>query len=106
MLAENFTYLSLLQIANFLLPLVTLPYLAPVIGVEGFGKIAFAAVIMVWMQTIADWGFHFTATRDVAKNRDDWVKVSQIFSSVLWSRILLFDDYLIYSTIVADNSYS
>jgi len=66
-----------------------MPYLAHVIGVEGFGKIAFAMAIMVWIQTIADWGFNLTATRDVAQNRDNPEKVSEIFSNVLWARCLL-----------------
>ena len=88
-LMENFAYLSLLQIAGYVFPLLTLPYLSRVIGVEGFGKIAFASGIMVWIQTIADWGFNFTATRDVAKNREDKEKVSEIFSNVLWARCML-----------------
>lgn len=88
-LVANFGYLSLLQVASYVFPLITMPYLAWVIGAEGFGKIAFAAAIMVWFQTIADWGFNYTATRDVAKNRDDKEKVSEIFSNVLWARILL-----------------
>ncbi len=88
-LVSNFGYLMLLQIAGYVFPLITLPYLADVIGVEGFGKIAFASAVMVWFQTIADWGFTFTATRDVAKNRDDKDKVSEIFSNVLWARCLL-----------------
>ena len=88
-LVENFAYLSLLQIAGYVFPLITMPYLARVIGVEGFGKIAFASGIITWIQTIADWGFNYTATRDVAKNRDDKKKVSEIFSNVLWSRCLL-----------------
>jgi len=88
-LIANFGYLSLLQVAGYIFPLITLPYLARVIGAEGYGKIAFAAAIIVWFQTIADWGFNYTATRDVAKNRDDKEKVSEIFSNVLWARILL-----------------
>ncbi len=88
-LVSNFGYLMLLQVASYIFPVITLPYLADVIGVEGFGKIAFASAIMVWFQTIADWGFTFTATRDVAKNRDDKEKVSEIFSNVLWARFLL-----------------
>lgn len=88
-LVANFGYLSLLQVAGYVFPLITMPYLARVIGVEGFGKIAFAAAIMVWFQTIADWGFCYTATRDVAKNRDDKEKVSEIFSNVFWARIFL-----------------
>ena len=88
-LASNMVYLSLLQIAGYLFPLITMPYLARVIGAEGFGKIAFATAVITWIQTIADWGFNYTATRDVAKNRDDAQKVSEIFSRVLWSRCLL-----------------
>lgn len=88
-LASNFGYLMLLQIAGYVFPLITIPYLARVIGVEGFGKIAFAAAVIVWFQTVTDWGFNYTATRDVARNRDNLEKVSEIFSNVLWARILL-----------------
>ena len=66
-----------------------MPYLARVIGPDGFGKIAFAAAIIVWFTTISDWGFNYSATRDVAKNRDDKEKVSEIFSNVFWARLLL-----------------
>ena len=72
----NFGYLSLLQIAGYVFPLITMPYLARVIGTEGFGKIAFASAVVVWFQTVADWGFNLTATRDVAQHRDDKEKVS------------------------------
>lgn len=86
---ENFGYLSLLQVAGYVFPLITMPYLARVIGANGFGKIAFASAIVVWIQTISDWGFNLTATRDVAQNRSDKDKVSHIFSNVLWARCLL-----------------
>lgn len=85
----NFGYLSLLQIAGYVFPLITMPYLARVIGVDGFGKIAFASVVVVWFQTIADWGFTLTATRDVAQNRTNKDRVSFIYSNVLWARCLL-----------------
>ena len=88
-LASNFAYLSLLQVAGYVFPLITLPYLARVIGVDGFGKIAFAAAVMTWIQTIADWGFNFTATRDIAKNRDNKEIVANIFSNVLYAKGLL-----------------
>src|SRR5690554_5938561 len=88
-LASNFGYLMLLQIAGYVFPLITIPYLARVIGVDGFGKIAFAAAVIAWFQTISDWGFNYTATRDVARNRDNLEKVSEIFSNVLWAKMLL-----------------
>lgn len=85
----NFGYLSLLQVAGYVFPLISMPYLARVIGADGFGKIAFASAIVVWIQTISDWGFNLTATRDVAQNRDDKELVSRIFSNVLWARSVL-----------------
>lgn len=88
-LASNFEYMMLLQVAGYIFPLLTIPYLARAIGVEGFGKIAFASAVIVWFQTVSDRGFNYTATRDVAQNRENPEKVSEIFSNVLWARILL-----------------
>lgn len=95
-ITTNFSYLFLLQIASYLFPLVTMPYLARVIGAEGFGRIAIASAVIMWIQTISDWGFNYTATRDVAKNREDKDMVSHILSNVIWAKfILLFLSFVI-----------
>ena len=70
-LVNNFVFLILLKAASFIFPLITLPYLSKVIGVEKFGAIAFAAAVMTFVETITDWGFNYTATRDVAKCQRD-----------------------------------
>lgn len=88
-LVQNFAYLTLLQICGYVFPIITIPYLARIIGVEGFGKIAFASGIIVWIQTITDWGFNYTATRDLARSRKESDKVSLIFSKVFFSKIFL-----------------
>lgn len=88
-LLENFCYLSLLKAASFIFPLVTLPYLSRVIGADMFGVIAFAGAIVLFLETVTDWGFNFTATRDVAKNREDIGFVSKVYSEVLCAKILL-----------------
>ena len=73
-----------------------MPYLARVIGAEGFGRIAIASAVIMWIQTISDWGFNYTATRDVAKNREDKDMVSHILSNVIWAKfILLFLSFFI-----------
>lgn len=84
-LGKNFAWLSLLQIASYAFPLITMPYLARVIGVDGYGKIAFAAAVMIWLQTITNWGFQYTSTRDISRNREDKDKVSAILSNTLWA---------------------
>ncbi len=88
-LASNFVWLSVLKVIGYIFPLITLPYLSRVIGVDGFGEIAFAVSIMIFFETFVDFGFNYTATRDVARCRDDIEEVSNIFSNVLWSKLLL-----------------
>jgi len=88
-LAGNFISLLLLKVAGLIFPLITLPYLSRVIGTEGFGAIAFAASIMVFIETITDWGFNYTATRDVAKQRENITEVSRIFSEVISAKVLI-----------------
>lgn len=86
---SNFGYLTILHIASYIFPLMTMPYLARVIGASGFGEIAFASSIIVYFTTITRWSFNYTATRDIAQNRDDIKKVSIIFSTILYAKLIL-----------------
>lgn len=88
-LLSNFFSLSLLQIAGYVFPLLTLPYLARVIGVEKFGEIAFASAVLVYFQTLIDYGFILSAVRDIARCKNDKLAVSEIYSKVMWARFLL-----------------
>lgn len=88
-LLENFLSLSSLQIASYIFPLITIPYLARVIGVERFGEIAFANAIIIYFQTLVDFGFNYTGTRDAAKNKNDNLKLSEIFSAIFWTKFVL-----------------
>lgn len=88
-LVENMVSLSFLQVASYLFPMITLPYLARTIGVDKFGAIAFGASVIIYFQTVVDYGFNYTAVRDISKNRDDKKLVSEIFSSVIIIRFFL-----------------
>lgn len=88
-LISNFISLSLLQVAGYIFPLLTVPYLAHVIGPDLYGEIAFAMSIMIFFQTLVDYGFVFSAVRDIARCRDNFKQVSQIYTNVMWSRALL-----------------
>lgn len=88
-LVSNFSYLTLLQVAGYLFPLITIPYLSRVIGAAGIGRVAFGAAVITWFMSISTWGFNFTATREAARNRDNVNKLSEIFSNVFWARITL-----------------
>ena len=88
-LISNFGYLSILQIAGYIFPLITIPYLARTVGAYGFGKIAFASAVNTWFLSVVTWGFDYTATREVARNRNNKERVSEVFSNVIWTRFFL-----------------
>ena len=88
-LIGKFISLVIMKLVSFALPLVTLPYLANVLGADMFGAIAYASAIMVIVETITNWGFEYTATRDVAVNRENVTIISRIYFQVFYTRIAL-----------------
>ena len=67
----NFLSLASLDVFNYLLPLLTFPYLVRVLGAEKYGVIAFATSFIQYFLTITDYGFSISAAREVALVRND-----------------------------------
>lgn len=88
-LFENIGYLAVAQIGTYLLPLVTIPYISRTIGVQNYGLVEFATVAMLYFISIVEYSFNTSATRKIAAFKDNFRKVSFIYSSTMYARLVL-----------------
>ena len=87
-LLSNFFSLSALQMVNYILPLIVVPYLFTTLGAEKFGLIAFAQAVVAYFGLFVNYGFNLSATKEISVHRDSPKKVSEIYSSVTTIKVL------------------
>jgi PST family polysaccharide transporter len=68
---KNAAALYGIQFAGYIVPLVTLPYLARVLGPAGFGLLLFSQSFALWASLTVEYGFNLSATRDVARDHNN-----------------------------------
>lgn len=88
-LVKNIASLGIVQIVNFIFPLITVPYVSRIIGPGGYGIINYATAFIAYFTLLIAYGFDLTATRRISKN-SEFNNVSEIVSEVLQARIYLF----------------
>lgn len=88
-LRRNIVALGIVQISNYIFPLITLPYLTRVLGAEAYGKVAFAQALIAYFVLFVDYGFSWSATRDVAAYRSDPERLNNIFAATWGAQWLL-----------------
>lgn len=88
-LRNNIASLGMVQVANYAIPLVTLPYLTRVLGPMAYGQVVFAQVLMVYFVLLTDYGFSWSATRKIAAHRDDRAYISRVFIGTWTAQWLL-----------------
>lgn len=81
--AQNFLSLFFLQGANYILPLLVLPYLVRVLGAEKFGLVMFAQSLAVFLNVLVDFGFNISGTREISLARDSKEKTGEIFLAIM-----------------------
>ena len=85
---NNFLSLTTLQGISYILPLVVIPYLIRVIGMEKFGLIAFAQSLVQYFLILTDYGFSLSATKTISLLGAHKEKTSAVFSSVMTVKLL------------------
>ena len=100
-LKHNTIALMVIQVLNYVLPFITMPYVARIFDVEKFGLIFFAQVIMDYMYRFVMFGYDLSATREIAINSNNHKSVTKIFNSVIFSQLIfLITSFIILSLLI------
>lgn len=99
-LLGNFSYLSLIEIAGILFPLITYPYIIRVVGAEKYGAIIFAQAIISYVIVVVNFGFNVSATRRVSENRYNTNELCLIFSSIIFLKIFIASFSIIFTILI------
>ena len=72
-----------------IIPILLIPYLLNVIGVEKYGLVNFAIIFSFYFQIFNEFGFDLSNVRHVVNNRDNQEKLGRIVSSILQCKFFL-----------------
>jgi PST family polysaccharide transporter len=86
---------------NYLLPLVIIPYIIKIVGIESYGYLVFGLALSSYFKVLIDFGFDITITKQIIKSNFEPEKISEIFSIVVISKVILLAiSLLIFSVIL------
>lgn len=89
-ISSNIIALIFVQFANYISPLLVLPYLSRVLGLDGFGAVAMAMSLCGIVLIVTDYGFGLSAPYWLAKNKSNKERVAEYLGAVFFIKTMLF----------------
>lgn len=91
---KNVFYMLAAHFANYIVPLLTFPYLAVHLGTYHFGMISIGTAISFYGVVLIDWGFGISGAK-LAADTDDKIGISELFWDISISKLMIFPIYII-----------
>jgi polysaccharide transporter, PST family len=88
-LVHNFLSLGTVQAISSLIQLIVIPHVIGKLGIDGFGVVAVAQVVMLMLSAFTDYSFNQSAIKEISLWRNDTTVISRIFYRVLFSKLVL-----------------
>lgn len=85
---SNTAWQYLLQLVKYILPLVTLPYLARVLKPEGYALFAYVTAVMTYAQVVVEFGFNLSGTKRIA-HASSTTSASTVIGEITAARLIL-----------------
>src|SRR5579872_2105807 len=89
-LTKNVLSLTLVQIANYALPVISVPIISRIIGPAKYGLLNFAVAFVMYFVLLVAYGFDYSATRKISRDPDNEENRGRVFSEVFYTQCLLF----------------
>ncbi|WP_410514285.1 flippase [Paenibacillus sp. BR2-3] len=86
---NNFIYNTLNKVFNILFPLITFPYVARILTVDGIGKIDFSMSVIQYFILLSQVGIPIYGIRECAKYRDDKEKLAKTVQEILVVNLIM-----------------
>ena len=81
--------LYVLQAGMYLLPIATVMFLARRLGPVHWGSLVFMQAFVTYVTFLVNYGFNYSATRDVARHRHDPDRLKDLLAGVLGAKVML-----------------
>jgi len=89
-LTKNVFSLTVVQIATYVLPLISVPVISRIIGPGKYGVINFASAYITYFSLLITYSFDFSATRRISKEPDNVENRNTVFTEVFYTQCILF----------------
>jgi PST family polysaccharide transporter len=88
-LVRNVVALYGVRAVDQLLPIVVIPFLARVLGADGWGLVAGAQALAMYGIITIEYGFEFSGPRAVARGRKDPARLAELVTGILATQVVL-----------------
>ena len=88
-LVRNILALYGVRAVDQLLPIVVIPYLARVLGADGWGLVASAQALAIYGIITVEYGFELAGTRAVARDRASGARLTELISGIFATQLML-----------------
>jgi O-antigen/teichoic acid export membrane protein len=99
-IASNFVSLSMINVVGMVIPILLIPFLTRVVGVELLAGILLVNTVQQFGILLSDYSFNITGTRVIAENRKNHSFIVQEYRVTQVVRLFIAVSYILFSVLV------
>ena len=97
---KNGIWLTVLQLVNTVIPILTIPYITRILGTEEYGIFSIALNWVIYLQVLVEYGFGLSGSRKVSLDENN-KDLNKTFNNIISARLLLCSASFIILNLIA-----